>query len=249
MKRKILLLTLVLALTASSLFALSGRQIMEKNDNLKEAQSSKSYAVLLIFKGGCQSAKCATRKEFKMASRKFGDTTKTRISFVKPTQIQFLTWSIPGKDSRQWIKRSRGSVRKIASEDKGNSFVNSHFYYEDLSDRNINDYSYRNLGTATVDGEACYKVESRKKTGTQVYSKSIVYVRQKDYVIKKIDLYENGIHSKSVLNQKIQKISGIYTPKKVKMYRTDGKGMSILYLPRVNHNASVSQVRLNPGNL
>ncbi len=230
--------------------SLTGRQIMEKNDALPSAKTMQAYAYLFIFKGGCKSTKCAIRKEFTMQSKEYNtNNNRSLISFVRPTQLKFLTWSLQGGDNSQWIKPSRSKARKIASGDKGNSFVNSHFYYEDLGSRNINDFRYRLIGTKKVGNDNCYVVQSIKKKNSRVYSKLHVYVRQTDFVIVRIDFFEKGRHTKTLYNEKIQRIQGIYTPRKAVMVRTDGKGKSILYMTKIQYNVPVSDTKLKPNNL
>ncbi len=230
-----------------TLIADQAREIMERNDALPKGNTGKSEATLLIFKGGCHSLKCAEKKNFILETiRLSSQETHSLISFTSPTQLKFLTWSKSGQDSSQWIKPSRSGVRKIASSDKGNSFVNSHFFYEDMSDRNINDYSYSYLGAASVGDDPVHKIEARKKGSSPVYSKSIIYVRQADSVIVRIDLFQQGRHSKTVYNERIEKIQGIFTPRKVVMERTDGRGKSILYLRNIRYNVPVSRARMKP---
>lgn len=242
-KIKILIPALLFVFATASSSAMTGREIMQKNDNLKEAQSATGKSVLVVLKGS------RSIKKFNTKSKKYGKETRSRITFTSPTKLEFLTWSKPGKDSDQWLKMTNGKVRKIASSEKDSSFVNSHFYYEDIAARDIDDYSYKNLGETTINGQACYKVQSIKKKGSKVYTKSIVYVRKADFVIVQVDLYQKGRHTKTLKNEKIEKINGIFTPKKVTMELKNGGGKSIIYLQSINYGASVSNNELTPGGL
>jgi hypothetical protein len=56
--------------------------------------------------------------------------------------------------------------------------------------------------------------------------------------------YEKGSHSKTLRIEKIQVISGIYTPRKMVMERTDGKGKSLLYIKSIQYNIPVSDTVL-----
>ncbi|MES0491274.1 MAG: outer membrane lipoprotein-sorting protein [Leptospirales bacterium] len=239
MTRKIKIITVIGAATIAcmSLFAggPSGLSIMQKNDALREPETTVSESVMVILKGKSQE-----KKEFRMVMKKYGDKTRSRSTFTSPTRIEFLNWSQPGKDALQWIKLSGGTVRKIASSEKGGAFVGSHFYYEDIGVRDISDYNYKYLGEKEEAGENCYLVEGVKKTGTKVYEKSIIYVRKSDYYIIRIDLYEKKGHTKIFWAQKIEKISGIITARKVVMERTDGKGKSLIYLKKIQYNTNVS---------
>ena len=212
-----------------------GREIMKKNDALKEPQTRKGVSVMVVFKGSKKEL-----KEFEMVSKKYGKKTRSRSTFLKPTRIEFLSWSEPGEDSLQWIKLSGGTVRKIASSDKGGSFVGSHFYYVDMQDRDIDDYDYKYLGEESVNGTPCFKIESVKKKGTKVYVKTIVYIRKSDYFMIKAEFFENNGHTKTLETDKIETIDGIITARKITMSRTDGKGKTIIYIKKVEYDKPVS---------
>ncbi|MBN2041810.1 MAG: outer membrane lipoprotein-sorting protein [Spirochaetes bacterium] len=226
-------------LIGDNAYALNGREIMEKNDALKKPGTSMQTSVLLIVKGNKKE-----KKEFSGIMKKYGKNTRSRISFSYPTRLEFLVWDEPGNDSLQWIKLSSGRVRKIASSDKGKPWVNSHFYNEDIGDTDIDDYSYKLIGEGKADNIPCYKIESVKIHGTKVYSKSIVYISKNDYTRRKVEFFEKGSHTKTITFEKIEKIDGIYTPRKLVMERTDGKGKSILYVASIKYDVPVSDAKL-----
>jgi len=244
MNRRISIVLLLLT-GAGSVFPLAadkkGREIMEKNDALKDPASRKSYSVMMIVNGNEKEI-----KEFEMVGKRYGEKTRSRSTFIKPTRLEFLTWSEPGEDSSQWIKLSGGTIRKIASSDKNGSFVGSHFYYEDIADQDIDDYEYTYLGEASLDGVACYKVESKKIKGTKVYEKAVLYLRKSDYFVIKIEFYEKKGHTKTLTMERIEVIDGVITPRKMTMERTDGKGKTIIYLKEVEYNVPVSDNLLTP---
>ena len=234
MKKATAACIVALVMSLQSAYALTGQEIMEKNDQLPEARTAEQVSVLAIFKG-----KRLEKKEFSGVLKKYGEKTRKHMTFRYPTRLEFLVWDEPGEDSLQWIKLSSGKVRKIASSDKGNAWVNSHFYNEDISSYDVSDFNYSLLGEAEANGVMCYKIESKKKKGEQVYSKRIIYVAKDTYVIQRVEFYEKGLHSKTCNFEKIEKIQGIYTPRKVVMERTDGRGKSILYVKTVKYNVPV----------
>jgi hypothetical protein len=239
--KKIIFITVISVLFATnSLFALTGREIMEKNDALKKPETSVQKCVLLIIKGDKQE-----KKEFEGIMKKYGKKSRTRISFSYPTRLEFLVWDEPGKDSQQWIKLTSGRVRKIATSDKDKPWVNSHFYNDDISDYDIDDYTYKLIGEESLDGVECYKIEAVKNKGTIIYSKTIVYIGKSDYVRQRVDFFEKGRHTKTITFTNIEKISGIYTSRKAVMERTDGRGKSILYIQSVQYDVPVSDQKLN----
>ncbi|MEZ4565795.1 MAG: outer membrane lipoprotein-sorting protein [Desulfobacterales bacterium] len=77
------------------------------------------------------------------------DEDKALIQFITPPQIQLLTHSHKGRDDDQWLALSSGKVKRIVSSGRDKPFVNSHFYYEDLTSIDIDDYDYKLLGEGT----------------------------------------------------------------------------------------------------
>ncbi len=242
MKTRTVILFILLCFVPQSLWAYTGREIMEKSDALPESKTAKSVVMMLIHKGDR-----VIEKEFTILSKKFkNDEDKTLLSFQKPTIIKLLTHKNKGRDDDQWLRLSSGKVKRIASSDKGKSFVNSHFYYEDLSSRDIDDYEYKYIGDETAAGAECYKVESVKKAGMKkVYDKAILYVRKSDFFIVRIDFYKKGKFHKYLENSEIQRIDNILTPFKVVMALANGKGKTALEVKSVIYNTEVKSSTFN----
>ncbi len=237
---KKVVMVFALLLVSQDVFALTGREVMEKSDALPKGETSSQEAVLAIFRGSQ-----VEKKVFSAQLKRYGKEVRKRITFTHPTRLEFLVIDEPGEDSSQWIKLTSGRVRRIASGDSGKPWVNSHFYNYDIGEINIDDYNYRLLGEEDVNGVKCFKVESVKAEGTQVYSKSNIYIGKNDYIPYRIEFYERGRHTKTLTFENIEKISGINTARKATMERTDGRGRSILYIRAIQYNVSIPDQRLS----
>ncbi len=239
MKKKTCIALLLVSLMVQPIFALTGREIMDKSDSLKEPDSAKTKVTMYIKKGGR-----TMEKEFIAIAKKVSGNEQVLISFIKPTRIKLLTHTYKNRDDDQWLRLSSGRVKRIAAADKDKPFVNSHFYYEDLASREIDDYNYKNLGDEKVLGSDCYKVEAVRKKGKQVYDKSVIYVRKSDYFVVKLDLYRDGKLHKVLENHDIKTIDGIITPLRVIMKSAEGYGETELKVEKVVYNVSVSNSQL-----
>ncbi|HOO91631.1 MAG TPA: outer membrane lipoprotein-sorting protein [Syntrophales bacterium] len=241
MKPRFLLMILFVLFLANPLFALTGREIMEKNDALPEAETAVSEIQMLIHKGGR-----VIEKEFESISKKYGDgEDKILISFTKPTKIKLLTHAHKGADDDQWLRLSSGKIKRIASSDKGKPFVNSHLYYEDIGSRDIDDYTYNLTGEEKALGFDCYAVEAVKKTGEKVYSKLILYVRKSDYFIVRIDFYEENELHKYLENHDIRTVDGILTPFASTMTLANEKGHTELKMLQMEYNRDLKDSTFN----
>lgn len=239
MKGKIVLAFVMTMLLCQPLYALTGREIMEKSDALAEPDTAKSKILMLIHKGGK-----IIEKEFTLQMKQFeNDEDKALISFIRPTQIKLLTHSHKGKDDDQWLRLSSGKIKRIVSTGRDKPFVNSHFYYEDLTSIDIDDYAYKFLGEESAVGVDCYKVEGVKQVGEKVYDKVVFYVRKSDYFVVRVDFFKKGKFLKFLENYKIKEIDGILTPHKLKMETADGKGKTELILKGLKYNIDIDSSR------
>lgn len=241
MKVRFLLSIIIVIFLCQPSFALTGREIMDKSDALPEPDTAESTALMNIYKGSR-----ILEKEFEITAKNFeNDEDKILISFIRPTKIKLLTHSHTGQDDDQWLRLSSGKIKRIASSDKGKAFVNSHFYYEDLGSRNIDEYDYKLLGEGKAVGEDCYKVEAIKKEGTKVYDKMILYVRKSDYFVVRIDFYQKGKLHKYLENYEIKKVKDILTPFNTVMALADGKGKTELKIEKLEYNKQIQDSAFN----
>ncbi|MBW2558630.1 MAG: outer membrane lipoprotein-sorting protein [Deltaproteobacteria bacterium] len=241
MKLRFLLTILFVLFLSTPLFALTGREIMEKNDALPEAKTAVSDVLMEIYKGGR-----VTEKQFESRTKKFQDgEDKLLISFTRPTRIKLLTHTHKGGDDDQWLRLSSGKMKRIAASDKGKLFVNSHLYYEDIGSRDIDDYGYKLLEDAKAVGFDCYAVEAVKETGEKVYSKLILYVRKSDHFIVRIDFYEGSKFHKYLENHDIRTVNGILTPFSSIMTLENGKGKTELKILKLEYNRSLRNSTFN----
>lgn len=220
----------------------TGREIMEQSQKLATPQSARSIVTMRIFKGGAPD-----EKQFTLQAKEYpDDENKALISFQKPTRIQLLTHAHKGREDDQWVVLSSGKVKRIAAADKGNAFVHSHFYYEDLGSRDIDDYDYTYLGDDKAVGVDCFKVESLKKTGKdKVYDKTILYVRKSDFFVVRVDFYQNGKLHKFLENHDIRKEADILTPFRVVMSLAQGDARTELTVERVEYNGPIDDATFN----
>jgi len=249
MKRKAVFVCLLILFLSQPSYAqtqeLTGREIMEKVDALKQPDSAASKVVMEIQKGGE-----VQEKEFMLQMKQYdNDEDKALITFIRPTQIKLLTHSHKGVDDDQWLTLSSGKVKRIVSSGRDKPFVNSHFYFEDLTSVDIDEYEFQLIGEGKAVGEDCYKVEGVKKTAEKVYDKVIFYVRKSDFFVVRVDFFKDGTFHKFLENYQVKAIDGILTPHKIKMELADGKGKTELTLKGLKYNIAIDDATFNKDSL
>ena len=211
----------------------TAQEIMELVDGRDDGDRSISdMKMLLIDRNG---------KKRSRSLRSFGfDQKEDRYSlifFLAPGDVKgtgFLSYDydIEGKDDDQWLYLpALRKVKRIASNDKSGSFMGSDFSYADLTKRRLRDYTYsfyKKQPEVVVYENKCWVIESIPKNQKVVdetgYVKSIIFVRQDNYVIvRTIDYLEDSKDVKYFDVKKMKQIDGIWTAMEMHMTRKKGK--------------------------
>jgi hypothetical protein len=119
------------------------------------------------------------------------------IVFQSPATVRgtrFLTMDNAFGKSDQWIfLPALGKARRIASSESGGSFMGTDFSYDDLSlmDRDVERDAHTILREETLDGAACYVIQSVPRDADFLYSKMLSWIDKASYRIYKRELYNN----------------------------------------------------------
>ncbi|MFW5793572.1 MAG: outer membrane lipoprotein-sorting protein [Bacteroidota bacterium] len=189
----ILSLMLIAGLTNYSK-AQNPREISERASSAIELESFEMTATLQIFdnRGNVR------ERQIAVATKKFGDVYKTIIEFLAPADVRgtaMLIYDYDQKDDDMWIYMpSMRRTRRIVSSEKGRSFMGSEFSNADMSKPNIDDFTYELLESESIDGNSCWKIESKPKTddiaNENGFSKQILYVEKDTYLTQKVEYYD-----------------------------------------------------------
>ena len=189
--------------------------------------------------------------------------TKTVMFFIEPADVKntgFLTWSYvdDDKDDDQWLYLpALKKIRRISSSKKADDFMGTDFSYNDMGDRNVDDYTYTHLGTEEVDGVECYHIESLPKDKEVLkesgYSRTEMWIRPDIWVMVKAKFYDKkGKFLKELTTENIEQIDGIWTVGKMHMKNEQKKHQTIFTFKNMTYNTGLdddifSQRRITKG--
>jgi hypothetical protein len=144
-------------------------------------------------------------------------SSKTVIRFTSPDEVKgvaLLIISHPDRNSDQWMwTPSLNRERRVGLQDRSARFFDTDFSFEDLEERNSDQYNYELAGEATVDDQPCWIIHATPKQGrVSQYTSSSLYVRHQDYAIAQLDNYSGNEIVRSFKYQHITNILGIPTP-------------------------------------
>lgn len=142
-----------------------------------------------------------------------GGRQKFYVYFQKPSDVRkmvFMVHKFMDKDDDRWMYLSKlDLVKRIAGSDKRTSFVGSHFYYEDVSGRNINDDTHE----LTQETDTHYVLANKPKDPDSVeFSSYTVWIDKHHFLPTKAEyLDKGGKPYRTVEALEIKEINGIPT--------------------------------------
>lgn len=143
-------------------------------------------------------------RQVAIATRKFGETTKTILRFLSPADVRgtgmlIYDYEVRGDDMWIYMPALRRS-RRIVSSERSNSFMGSEFTNADMGTYNPDEFNHRLLGSETFDGKECWLVESVPATEEMKqengFSRMVAYIGKENYHTYKVEYYDlnNELH-------------------------------------------------------
>ena len=224
-------------LRISLVAAESGREIVDEAQKRTDAKSQRYEGLLQVFDAKGK----ISDKRWSFDRLGSHGNSKSVLRFNAPAEVKgvaLLVVNHPDRASDQWmwtpaIERDR----RIALQDRSTRFFGTDFSFEDLEERDVNQYKYVLLGDDTVDGVACWKIQSEpKEAKSSQYTRSIVWVRKDNYAFARI---ENVIKDQTVrrlVYADIQNVQGVWTARQLEMFDLRRGSRTRLTLDKLQYN-------------
>ena len=200
------------------------------------------------------------KKEF--IYRRIGSAgdTRTLVVFTAPKEIRGVALlAIDKPDNRGGASGAQylytpatDRVRSVAPQERSARFIGTDFTFEDITDKNPEDFSYRLLGDAeTIEGHKTYKVEATPLDAARSQYKFIYYwVAQDIPVFVHEELYDAQGREVRVLHaSQFKREGGIWGARRTEM-RTLGDGTrTVLTIEEVKFNSKPDEKIFTPQGL
>ena len=216
--------------TAEKVYALSGREIMEKVNgrNVGDRFTGEREMILINKKG-----KKRIRK-LKTFGGKNDKDSLSLIFFLSPANVKntgFLTYDYKesGKDDDQWLYLpALRKTKRIAAGDKSGSFMGSDLNYSDMTTSDLDLYEYTLMKETDVRGKKVWQIKAVPKSKDEAeksgYSKSVLFIRQDNYVmIRAVRWVHKKRRNKYFDVKKLEKIDGIWVSTEMHVTTKIGK--------------------------
>jgi hypothetical protein len=172
--------------------------------------------------------------------------SKAVIRFTAPAEVKGVALLIvnhPDRSSDQWmwtpaIERDR----RIALQDRSTRFFGTDFSFEDLEERDVDQYDYTLLGTEAVDGADCWRIQSiPKQAKTSQYTKVLVWIRKDNYASARVESYVKDQVVRRLNYSRISNIQGIWTAQELEMSDLKRGSVTRLTLEKVAYNLPLKE--------
>lgn len=235
-------LAAVALLFTSAVSAQDARQIVAESENRSRSKSQQYEGTLEVI--GASNKVSIKRWEYRRIGS-FG-ASKAILRFTAPPEVKGVALLIVNHTDRasdQWmwtpaIERDR----RIAAQDRSTRFFGTDFSFEDLEERDVDQFDYKLAGDDSIDGAACWKIESKpKQSKSSQYTSSMVWVRKDNYVAVQIESYSKDKLIRRIHYSDIQNVTGIWTPRTVEVYDANRKSRTILKLEKLEYNVPMKE--------
>jgi hypothetical protein len=234
---------LLVLLLSSSVHAQSdARQIVEEAQRRTNTKSQRYEGLLQVLDA---KGKVADKRWIFMRLGSHGNS-KAVLRFVAPPEVKGVALLIvnhPDRASDQWMwTPALQRERRIALQDRSTRFFGTDFSFEDLEERDVEQYNYRLLGEEPIDGIVCWKIESvpsEKKTSQ--YTKSIIWTRKDTYAIAQIENYIKNDVVRRLKYSDFAQVQGIWTGRRLEMHDLRKNSRTILTLEKLQYNVPLKE--------
>ena len=230
-------LVAALAFPASRSGAADARQIVDEAQR-RNASTSQRYEGLLqvLDAKGTISDKRWTFERLGSHGR-----SKAILRFSAPAEVRgvaLLIVNYPDRASDQWMwTPALERDRRIALQDRSTRFFGTDFSFEDLEERDVDQFTYTLEGEETIDGQACWKIGSTpKETKSSQYTRSTVWIRKDNYAWMRIENSTRSGIARRLNYSDIRSVQGIWTAHQLEMHDLARGSRTRLTLEKLQYN-------------
>ncbi len=246
-RRRVFLYTIgVIALVCSARAVLRAaddpRQIVGESQKRTNATSQRYEGLLQVFDARGK----IVDKQWTFERLGAHGQSKSVLRFTAPAEVKgvaLLVYNHPDRASDQWmwtpaIERDR----RIALQDRSTRFFGTDFSFEDLEERDVDQYDYVLQGEEAVDGALCWMIESTpKKTKSSQYTRSIVWIRKDNYAFARVESYIKANLVRRLNYSKIENVSGFWTGRVMEMSDLTRGSRTRLTLDKLQYNVALKE--------
>ena len=220
---------------------LDGRRLMELLDERQRTDDRYAEGLVSVEDKGRLREKAW--REWRLG---WGGEARGLVQFLEPAEVRgvgLLTLGHRGRPDEQWFYTPAiDRHRRIARMEKSTRFLGTHFTYEDMQPRDLDEHRYHRLDDAELDGTACYRIAARPRPDTESqYSRMVFWVAREPLVMLRSEGYVEGDLRRTFQGSDVRTVDGIVTVHRWVVEDTKRSGSTTLVLRNVRYRAGLPE--------
>ncbi|MCL4217372.1 MAG: outer membrane lipoprotein-sorting protein [Candidatus Hydrogenedentes bacterium] len=164
------------------------------------------------------------------------------VYFHEPADVRdmvYMVWKNVGKDDDRWLYLPELDVTKrIAASDERTSFVGSHFFYEDVSGRGLDEDEHELVETT----DTYYVIKNTPKDASKVeFDSFTMWIHKATFIPVKVEFEKGGNVYRTAEVKAVKDIQGYKTVTKSTMTDTNIGGETTVEYGDVQYDIGVSE--------
>jgi hypothetical protein len=221
----------ICGLMATPLSAQDARTIIAETQKRSYSSSQRYEGTLEVI--GAEN-RVATKRWIFERIGSFGDS-KALLRFTAPPEVKGVSLLIvnhPDKASDQWMWRPEiGRDQRIALQDRSTRFFGTDFSFEDLEERDVNQFDYKLAG----EENGQWKIESRPRKSSQ-YVYMFFWVKKDNYTISKVEAYTKKGLARVIDYRDFELNHNIWTARTTEVLDVARKSRTILKFDKLEYD-------------
>jgi len=216
------------------------RQIVEEAQRRTTSQSQRYEGTLQVV----DAKNKITEKRWQYERLGSYGSSKSVLRFTAPAEVKgvaLLVINHTDRASDQWMwTPAINRERRIALQDRSTRFFGTDFSFEDLEERDTDQFEYKLIGEEPVEGASCWKVQSTpRQSKASQYTHSYVWVQKDKFAITQIENYSRDQLVRRARYTDIRNDQGIWTAHKIDMHDLKRNSHTILKIEKLQYNATM----------
>ena len=212
------------------------RQIIEEVQKRSRSDSQRYEGTLQVI--GAEHRIATKRWVFERLGS-FGQS-KALLRFIAPPEVKGVALLIvnhPDRASDQWMWRPAiGREQRISLQDRSTRFFGTDFSFEDLEERDVNQFDYKLLPGDK--GE--WKIEARPRKSSQ-YAYSYLWVNQDNYTITRAEMYNKNGLVRAIDYRDFEQVHGIWTARTTEVLDVKRKSRTVLKFDKLDYDVPLKE--------
>ena len=170
--------------------------------------------------------------------------SRSVLRFTSPAEVKGVALLIvdhADRASDQWMwTPAVERDRRIALQDRSTRFFGTDFSFEDLEERDVDQFDYTLIGEDAIDGAPCWKVGAvPREAKSSQYTRSVLWIRKDNYAIARTENYVKTAITRRLDYSNLQNVQGIWTARQIDVVDLTRGSRTRLTLDKLQYNATL----------